>query len=246
MARNLVNQYIWLESCLFGEKMKRIYIAAALAAIIGLAVVVEAGMNGMENSDIGSKWQKFKHMWQNRFARHHRMQHAWRNMLNFTRMEGILESENGSYYINGVQLYLGGDAFMNSISRSDYDRDGSYEYIWQEMDGLVGSYIVVNGIIKGDTLYVSHINGIWLRMPRESPEITELEGVLEYINGSYYINGIELLIKHGFSKSDIDGDMQLERMDEEMNGLVGQQITVDGFMNEKGFVVLHVNGIWAR
>jgi len=35
-------------------------------------------------------------------------------------------------------------------------------------------------------------------------------------------------------------------MYEELNGLVGREITVDGFLNEKGFVVMHINGIWAR
>jgi hypothetical protein len=83
-------------------------------------------------------------------------------------------------------------------------------------------------------------------MPRALPELVEMNGVLEYINGSYYINDTQLIIKHGLSKSDIDGDGSLEAMYEELNGLLGKEITVDGFMNEKGFVVMHINGIWAR
>ncbi len=233
-------------------KMKRVYAALAIAAIIGLAIFVEAGTNGIENTgnDFGEKWQKFKHMW--RHAREekrchkHMMEHAWRNMLNVTRIEGVLEYSNGSYYIDGTPLYLGNEYFMNSIAKSDYDGDGSYEYVWQEIEGLIGKNVVVNGVLRNDTLYVSHINGIWLRMPREMPELVEMTGILEEINGSFYINGTILIIKHGFSKSDIDGDGSLERMYDELHGLIGEQITVDGFMNEKGCVVMHINGIWAR
>ncbi|MCD6448275.1 MAG: hypothetical protein J7L58_04445 [Thermoplasmata archaeon] len=232
--------------------MKRIYAALAIVAIVGLAVLVEAGANGIDNmgDEFAEKWQKFKHMWRHmgkeRQRHNHMMEHAWRNMLNATRMEGVLEYNNGSYYIDTTPLYLGNEYFMNSIAKSDYDGDGNYEYVWQEMEGLIGSNIVVNGVLRNGTLYVSHINGIWLRAPRETPELVEMSGILEYNNGSYYVDGKMLIIKHGFSKSDIDRDGSLERMDAELQGLIGEQITVDGFMNEKGFVVMHINGIWAR
>ena len=232
--------------------MKRIYAALAIVAIVGLAVLVEAGANGIDNmgDEFAEKWQKFKHTW--RFARgerqrhNHMMEHAWRNMLNVTRMEGVLEYNNGSYYIDATPLYLGNEYFMNSIAKSDYDGDGNYEYIWQEMEGLIGSNVVVNGMLRNGTLYVSHINGIWLRLPREPPELTEMGGILEYDNGSYYLGNKMLIIKHGFSKSDIDRDGSLERMDAELQGLIGEEVTIDGFMIEKGFVVMHINGIWAR
>ena len=46
-------------------KMKRIYAALAIVAIVGLAVLVEAGANGIDNmgDEFAEKWQKFKHMW---------------------------------------------------------------------------------------------------------------------------------------------------------------------------------------
>ena len=77
-------------------------------------------------------------------------------------------------------------------------------------------------------------------------EIAEINGVLELIDGKYYVNSTQLIIKKGFSKSDIDRDGSLERMWEELNGLVGQEIKVDGFMKGDKIVVLHINGIWAR
>ena len=223
--------------------MKKKYIvgiAIACVAILAFAMLTEAYGDG---KDIKGKIGKFfKHRWQQRA----KMQNIWRNMLNFTKIEGTLEYINGSYYINGIELYVGNENFLNRMARSDYDRDGIYEYVWQELEGLIGKEVVINGVLRNDILYVSHINGIWYRVPREMPEIVEISGILEYINGSYYINDTELIIKRGFSKSDIDRDGSLERMNEEMNGLLGEEIRVDGFFKDGRLVVIHVNGIWAR
>ncbi len=229
--------------------MKKLYIALALAGIIAFAVLAEAGENGIGVKDKIGKL--FRHRWHHRCEGSNESKNmwhhdAWRNMLNYTRIEGVLEYQDGVYVVNGVELYVGNEVFLNSIARSDFDRDGEYEYVWQELEGLIGTEVVVNGVLRDGTLYVSHINGIWFRMPRALPELVEMNGVLEYINESYYINDTQLIIKHGLSKSDIDGDGSLETMYEELNGLVGKEITVDGFVNEKGFVVMHINGIWAR
>ncbi len=207
------------------------YIAIAIVAIVGLAVLLQTDAFGIKGF---GKMQKM-----------HRMKHIWRNMLNLTREEGMLEYENGTYYINGIPLYLGNEWFLNSIAKSDYDMDGNYEYVWQELEGLVGNEVVVNGVMRNGVLYVSHINGMWLRIPKQG-EIAEINGVLELIDGKYYVNSTQLIIKKGFSKSDIDRDGSLERMWEELNGLVGQEIKVDGFMKGDKIVVLHINGIWAR
>lgn len=224
-------------------KMKKLYIAVALAGIIAFAVLAEAGIGGMDAKGIGEKIRdRMGKLF--RFRNKIREQ-VWENALNHTREEGILECINGTYYINGIELYLGNEWFMDSIARSDYDGDGEYEYIWQELEGLVNKQVVINGILKDDLLYASHINGIWYRIPRQA-EIEEIEGILENINGSYYINGTYLIIKRGFSKSDIDRDGSLERMEEEMNGLVGKEITVDGVMNNGKMLVFHINHIWAR
>jgi hypothetical protein len=183
--------------------------------------------------------------------RQHQMQrgaHMAENYLNLTRLEGVLVYDNDteSYMIDNSVLYLGDEYFLASLAQSDYDQDGSYEYVWEELQGLIGSDIVVNGLLENDTLYVSHINGIWLRVPREVT-LMELDGILEYRNGSYVIDGVILLFpKHGMSRSDIDGDGSLERLKDELDGLVGEQISVDGASVDKGIVVAHVNGISVR
>ena len=173
----------------------------------------------------------------------------WQNIgsdyLNITRLEGVLDYDNGTYMVDATVLYLGNEWFLDSLSKSDYDGDGTYEYLWQELEGLLGTTIVINGILEDSILYVSHINGIWLRMPKRA-DITELEGVLEYSNGSYFVDGTALIVKlRGFSKSDIDSDGALERLMEELDGLVGEEVIVDGTVKDDGRIfVVHINGIF--
>ena len=232
--------------------------AIGLAALIGMVALVEAGVNGIDDGNdaehgFHEKWSRIKQAMQNRWHSFHgkngRWNNAWehaaRNMLNVTRLEGVLENINGTYYVDGIPLYLGDEMFLNTLTRSDYDRDGVYEQVGEEIAGLEGSNVVVNGVLRNGTLYVSHINGIWLRMPRDVDVVT-IEGTLENINGSFYVDGYELKIKRGYSRSDIDGDGALERMYEEFAGLEGSDVTVDGVMHNRWIMVMHINGIWAR
>jgi hypothetical protein len=167
------------------------------------------------------------------------------NYLNITRLEGILGYENGTYIVATTALYLGNEWFLDSLAKSDYDGDGTYEYIWQELEGLLGVSIIANGVLEDEVLYASHINGIYLRAPNQA-DISELEGLLEYSNGSYFVEGTELAVKlRGYSKSDIDGDGTLERMIGELDGLVGEEITADGTLtDDERLFVAHINGIW--
>ncbi len=181
----------------------------------------------------------------------HQMQYAERmaeNYLNLTRLEGVLtyDNETMTYSVDGTVLYLGDEQFLASLARSDYDRDGSYEPVQDELQGLVGIEVVANGLLDNDTLYVSHVNGIWLRAPRET-NIVALEGVLENVNGSFFVDGTRLLVNgRRMSRSDIDGDGMLERLREELNGLVGTNVAVDDTTVEHGLLVAHVNGIRVR
>lgn len=237
--------------------MKRMYIALALAGLIGCAVLVDAGINGIGTEDGNGVGKWFRNRIMNQWQRGHvgsggpsmgqqwRWQHAAGNYLNTTRLEGVLEYDGENYTVDGAVLYLGNEWFMESLAKSDYDGDGVYEYVWQELEGLTGSWVVVNGVLHDDMLCVSHINGIWFRAPHQA-DITEITGVLEQANESYVIDGTEVLFrKRGYSRSDIDGDGSLERMVDEISGLAGQEITVDGTMTERGLLVMHVNGIWA-
>lgn len=283
------------------EKMNRMYIALALAGVVGVAALINAGVIAVDIEDplltdtyeetsvenetanescaphdgyTGEYARQFHkgHMMKNepmmqngymmqnkdmnQFDNHnmlnqrdmHQTQNNWyyEDYLNITRLEGILSYDNGSYMIDTTVLYLGNEYLLQSLAKSDFDGDGVYENVWQEFEGLVGTELVVNGIIDGNTLYVSHINGIWLTMPKQN-DIVELEGIMESINGSFFVNGTELFItKNGRSLSDIDGDGKLEPMIEEINGLVGENVSVDGTTIEGGLLVIHINGIWAK
>jgi len=168
--------------------------------------------------------------------------------LNTTRLEGLLEYNDGTYFVDTTVLYLGNDVFLKSLAQSDYDRDGTYEYIEQELEGLQDTVVVVNGVLENNSLYVTHINGIWLRNPI-LVEITEIQGYLTYDNktGSYFVNDTEIILKkQGFSLSDIDGDGSLEPLWGEIDGLAGEIITVDGTLLDETLVVEHINGVWVR
>ena len=167
------------------------------------------------------------------------------NYLNTTRLEGLLEYNEGTYVVDTTILYLGNEVFLKSLAQSDYDRDGTYEYIWQELEGLQETAVVVNGVLENNTLYVTHINGIWLRNPI-LVEITEIQGYFTYDNetNNYFVDDTEIILKkQGFSRSDIDGDGSLEHLWEEVNGLAGEIITVDGTLLDQALVAEHINGI---
>ena len=84
--------------------MKRLYIALALAGIIAFAVLAEAGENGIGVKDKIGKL--LRHRWHHRCEGSNESknmwQHAWRNMLNYTRIEGVLEYQDGVYVVNDV------------------------------------------------------------------------------------------------------------------------------------------------
>lgn len=248
--------------------MNKKYVVIALVATIAIAVLAQAEISAMKKSanvanGNGFYREKMTNCWRNRdrwmeqemnnfsdetmncWRNRERIRERELNYLNTTREEGTLEYIDGKYYVNGIEIYFGNEFFLATTSRSDYDMDGSYETVKEEISGLVGSNVIINGLLENGILYASHINGIWLRPPCYN-EFTELQGVLEKINGSYYINGIKLIIKQGFSKSDIDRDGSLERMYEELNGLVGKEVKIDGLLKDDSIVVMHINGIWAR
>lgn len=301
---NLVNQYKHQGFLIHGENMDRKYIALALAGLVGVAALINAGVIGVSADDgsttdtgtdgdvdasdanepgntyandtgfhgPGSNGERFRHQGMEMNQRGNRegppgmgmnqyqddeldqfQGNEWctkdyltKNYLNITRLEGILAYNNGTFMVDTTVLYFGNELFLKGLAKSDYDGDGIYEYVWQELEGLIGTELVVNGILDGDTLYVSHINGIYLTMPKQT-DITELEGILERTNGSFFVNGTQLLItKRGISMSDIDGDDMLEPLAEELNGLLGENVSVDGTTIEGGLIVIHINGIWAR
>jgi len=234
-------------------KMKRYILAVGLAAIIAVAVLAQAGI-GIKSIGYGDDGNGNHEKWKRMVYRHEKMEHmkmmrarnmariVHRNLLSMDREEGALYYSNGIFYVDDTPLYVGDTWWLNHTIRSDYDGDGNYETVWNELNGLIGSHVVVNGIYKNGTLVASHINGMFLRIPIMATFIT-INGTLEKINGSYFVDGYHIIIPNRIARSDYDGDGVLERMRVEMDGLVGQEVKIDGYILNENIKPLHINGI---
>ncbi len=233
--------------------MKKWIMAAGLATIVGVAILAQTGMgikNVFENGESHHMEEGKAKMAD--MARMHRMAEMkmkagrmarmYRNLLNMDREEGTLSYQNGTFYVNTVPVYFGDAWWLNHTIRSDYDGDGEYETVWNELLGLVGSNVTINGRYDDGMIIVSHINGMFLRMPVVT-QFVQLNGTLEEINGSYYINGLRIVLPNRMARSDYDGDGLLERMHEELAGLVGSAVTIDGYVFNDIIKPLHINGI---
>ena len=225
--------------------MKRYILGIGLAAIVIAAMMMQAGIGAKiygndESHEKGHMTydERMKHM---KMARN-MAKAIHRNLLNMDREEGVLSYSDGTFYVNSIPLYVGDSWWLNHTIRSDYDGNGEYETVWQELNGLIRSHIVVNGIYKNGTLIVSHINGMFLRIPVVATFVS-IDGTLEKINGSYFIDGYHIIIPNKIARSDYDGDGILERMHAEMDGLVGQEVKIDGYILNENIKPLHINGI---
>ncbi len=229
--------------------MKKYVIAIGLVATIAIALLAQAGF-GIKNGWFGNdrnkndgkmdmgKMAKLRKM----MNRGMKARNMYRNLLNMDREEGNLSYQNGIFYVNNMPLYVGDNYWLNHTIRSDYDGDGSYEIIWQELNGLIGKNVVVNGKYDNGTLIVSHINGMFLRMPFVADFVT-INGQLEFNNGSYFINGYKIIVPNRMARSDYDNDSMLEKMWQELNGLMGSNVTIDGYIFNENIRAIHINGI---
>ncbi len=239
--------------------MKKYVMAAGLAAVVAIAALASAGVGitgwTFSNGDAGSghhgqngehhnkaMWHRAMERMKSRNKMVNAGRYAMRNLLNLDRVEGTLSYNDGEYYIGDTAIYFGDDWFMQHVIRSDYDGDGNYELVADELQGLIGKNVTINGIYENGTLIASHIDGMWLRMPVMA-EFVEVTGELEKINGTYFIAGYKLIIPNRYARSDYDGDGVLERMRGELDGLVGENITIDGYIHNENLKPLHINGI---
>ncbi|MCD6474459.1 MAG: hypothetical protein J7K47_06125 [Thermoplasmata archaeon] len=235
--------------------MKRYVLAVGLVAIIAIAAMAGAGIgiknvfenNGDDNAhhagNMVKKMARMHEMTEKKIrTRMHEMARMHRNLLSMDREEGTFSYENGMFYVNGIAIYFGDAWWLNHTIKSDYDGDGEYETVWNELLGLVGSNVAVNGRLVNETLIASHINGMFLRMPVKA-EFVELNGVIEQVNGSFYIDGYKIILPGRMARSDYDGDGMLERMHVELQGLAGSVATIDGYAFNGKIKPLHINGI---
>ncbi len=226
--------------------MKRYVAAGLLVAIIAVAAMAGAGI-GIKNVFDGENAHGGANKWQ---ARMHEMAEAkmkarrgiYRDLLNLDREEGMLSYEEGMFCVDGIEIYFGDAWWLNHTIRSDYDGDGEYETVWNELLGLVGSNVTVNGRLVNETLVASHINGMFLRIPFKT-EFMVLNGVIEQVNGTFYIDGYKIILPRRMARSDYDGDGLLERMHVELQGLAGSVATIDGYAFNGKIRPLHINGI---
>jgi hypothetical protein len=82
-------------------------------------------------------------------------------------LTGILEYEGENFFIGDVELHFGPDWYITAaISTEDYDGDGEYELVIDELLGLVGTEITVEGHYQSDNwMSVFTINGLVYREP---------------------------------------------------------------------------------
>lgn len=86
---------------------------------------------------------------------------------NLTEITGTLEYDGQNYIIDSMELHFGPNWYINSaVAAYDYDEDGEEEIIFEELQGLVGTVVVVEGHLQSDNwLSVFTINGLVYREP---------------------------------------------------------------------------------
>lgn len=84
-----------------------------------------------------------------------------------TEITGILEYDETNFFIEEIELHFGPKWYITAaISAEDYDGDGEYELVIDELLGLVGIEITVEGHLQSeDWMSVFTINGLIYREP---------------------------------------------------------------------------------
>ena len=87
--------------------------------------------------------------------------------VNLTTVTGILSYDGTNFYIDDVELHFGPDWFIESAeSNIDYDGDGDLELVYDELQGLIGSEVTVEGHLQSSGwMSVFTINGEIYREP---------------------------------------------------------------------------------
>lgn len=82
-------------------------------------------------------------------------------------LTGLLEYDEENFFIGDVELHFGPDWYITAaISTEDYDGDGDYELVIDELLGLVGTEVTVQGHYQSDNwMSVFTINGLVYREP---------------------------------------------------------------------------------
>ena len=86
---------------------------------------------------------------------------------NLTEITGTFEYDEINFFIGDVELHFGPNWYIESaIATEDYDNDGENELVIDELLGLVGTEITVEGHLQSDGwMSVFSINGLVYREP---------------------------------------------------------------------------------
>jgi hypothetical protein len=86
---------------------------------------------------------------------------------NLTELTGTLTNDGNYFYIDDIELHFGPIWYISSaVSSVDYDNDGDFELIIDELLGLVGTTVTVQGHYQSDNwMSVFTINGEVYREP---------------------------------------------------------------------------------
>jgi hypothetical protein len=86
---------------------------------------------------------------------------------NLTELTGLLEYDGNNFFIGDIELHFGPPWYITSAqSAEDYDGDGTYELIIDELLGLEGTQVTIQGHIQSqDWMSVFTINGMVYREP---------------------------------------------------------------------------------
>ena len=87
--------------------------------------------------------------------------------VNLTSINGVLTYDGTNFYIDDVELHFGPTWFIESAESSvDYDGDGELELVYDELQGLVGTEVTVEGHLQSSGwMSVFTINGEIYREP---------------------------------------------------------------------------------
>ena len=80
---------------------------------------------------------------------------------------GILTYDGSNFYIDDIELHFGPYWFITAAESSiDYDNDGENELVYDELQGLVGTEVTIEGHMQSsDWMSVFTINGEVYREP---------------------------------------------------------------------------------
>jgi len=87
--------------------------------------------------------------------------------VNLTTITGIVTYDGTNFYIGDVEIHFGPTWFIESAESSvDYDGDGELELVYDELQGLVGIEVTVEGHLQSSGwISVFTINGEIYREP---------------------------------------------------------------------------------